>query len=200
MPTEKPAMIPTPSLDQLSEAAEEADRLVAAVRPGEWDAPTPCADWDVRALVGHLTGGNRHLAAALRGGAAGDARNNARVGAEGDDGDAAAAHRASVDDLLAAARAPGALERTVSIPFGTVPAALALHLRLTEFLVHGWDVARATGRPPRFPEPVVEQELAFGRAALAQLPPERRPFAPSQPVRDDAPAIDRLAALLGRRP
>lgn len=191
-------MMPTPSLDQLSEAAEEADRLVAAVRPGEWGAPTPCADWDVRALVGHLTGGNRHLAAALRGGAAGDAR-NAR-NAEGDDGDAAAAHRASVDDLLAAARAPGALERTVSIPFGTVPAALALHLRLTEFLVHGWDVARATGRPPRFPEPVVEQELAFGRAALAQLPPERRPFAPSQPVRDDAPAIDRLAALLGRRP
>ena len=185
-------MIPAPSLDQLTDAAEEADRLVAAVPPGEWDAPTPCTDWDLRALVAHLAGGNRRVAAGLRGEPFDEL---ADAG-----GPPAAAHRASVDALLAAVRSPGALERTVSIPFGTVPAPMALHLRLTELLVHGWDVARATGQRAQFPEALVEQELAFSRAALAELPPERRPFAPARPVGDDAPALDRLVALLGRDP
>ena len=81
----------------------------------------------------------------------------------------------------------------------TVPAAVALHLRLTELLVHGWDLAIATGQPTvGLPEDVAEQELAFSRHQLTQLPPGRMPFAPPQPVDQDAPAIDRLAALLGR--
>lgn len=48
---------------------------------------------------------------------------------------------------------------------------------------------------------MAEQELAFTRRQIAELPPaavSRRPFAPPQPVPDDAPAIDRLVACLGR--
>ncbi len=66
-------------------------------------------------------------------------------------------------------------------------------------LVHGWDLARATGQAGSFPEPLVEQELAFSRAMLDTMPVSNRPFAPPEPVPDDAVAIDRLAALLGRR-
>ena len=189
-------MMPTPALDHLDAAAEEADRLVAAVPPGQWGDPTPCDGWDLRALVGHLTAGHRRVAAGLRGEEVTDAD-----GVDGDGGEGpAAAHRAGVDELLAAARAPGALDRTVSIPFGTVPAAMALHLRLVELLVHGWDVARASGGTARCPDAVVEEALAFRRAALAELPPEDRPFAAPRPVADDAPALDRLVALLGRSP
>jgi hypothetical protein len=50
-----------------------------------------------------------------------------------------------------------------------------------------------------FPEDVAEQELQFSRGAISQIPPGRTPFGPSQPVPEDAPAIDRLAGLLGRQ-
>jgi len=93
------------------------------------------------------------------------------------------------------------MEKIVTVPAGTVPGAVALHLRLTEHLVHGWDLARATGQATTgLPADLAEQELAFARVQLGKIPPDRRPFAPPQPVVDDAPAIDRLAALLGRRP
>jgi uncharacterized protein (TIGR03086 family) len=71
-------------------------------------------------------------------------------------------------------------------------------VRTVETLVHGWDLARATGRPTPFPDELVEAELAFSRDLLERIPEGRQPFAPSRPVADDAPAIDRLAALLGR--
>jgi uncharacterized protein (TIGR03086 family) len=78
---------------------------------------------------------------------------------------------------------------------------VALHLRLTELLVHGWDLAHATGQPTTgLPDDLAEQELAFSRVQLERIPPDRSPFAPPQPIDDAAPAIDRLAALLGRSP
>jgi uncharacterized protein (TIGR03086 family) len=90
------------------------------------------------------------------------------------------------------------MERPVTVPFGTVPGVVALHLRLTEILVHGWDLAHATGQTATFPDDLVEQELDFTRGKLADVPSNRSPFAPPQEVADDAPALDRLAACLGR--
>ena len=110
-----------------------------------------------------------------------------------------AAYRDSADAVVAAFGQPGALARTVEVPFGTVPGAVALHLRLTEVLVHGWDLAQATGQVAAFPQDLAEQELAFTRDALGALPPGRSPFAPPTPAPDTAPALDRLAACLGRR-
>jgi uncharacterized protein (TIGR03086 family) len=75
-----------------------------------------------------------------------------------------------------------------------------LHLRIAEALVHGWDLARATGRTVSFPDDVVEQEIAFSREFLPRVPPDRAPFGPSRPVPDDAAPLDRLVALLGRDP
>ena len=65
-------------------------------------------------------------------------------------------------------------------------------------LVHGWDLARATGQPASFPDDLAEQELAFSRHKLADIPAGRHPFGPPQPVAAEAPAIGRLAACLGR--
>src|SRR5919206_920840 len=114
------------TVDQLADALDRTGRLIAGIRSDQWHDPTPCTDWDVRAVVDHLVRGNASLAAAL---GAGDVSTT--------DYDQVAAR------LLEAVRQPGALDRTVTIPFGTVPGEFALHLRLTELLVHGWDIARA---------------------------------------------------------
>lgn len=89
------------------------------------------------------------------------------------------AHRASARELGAAFRRPGVLDDT-------------------EVLTHGWDLAHATDLPVSFPDDLAGRAIAFTGPALRQIPPERTPFAPPQPVADDAPVIDRLAALFGR--
>ena len=86
------------------------------------------------------------------------------------------------------------------MPAATLPGPAIVHLRTVETLVHGWDLARAIDRPAPFPEDLAEGELAFSGDLLGRIPEGRHPFGPSQPVDDDAPAIDRLAALLGRDP
>jgi uncharacterized protein (TIGR03086 family) len=183
--------MPADPIDQLAVAADVTGEIIAAVRADQWTAPTPCAGWTVSDLTAHVTGGNHLFASALRG-------EPPQPAAAGPDQDWPQAYQASVPGLLSAFRAPGALEKQVTVPFGTVPGTVALHLRITELLVHGWDLARATGQQPTFPAGLAEQELAFSQRALGELPPGRSPFAPPQPAGDDAPAIDRLAACLGR--
>lgn len=157
----------------------------------QWQDPTPCDEWCVRDLVAHVVNGNNRFAQA--------------VGGESDQpreveilDDLLEAYRHSVQNLLDAFRQPGVFERTVTVPLGSLPAGVALHLRITELLVHGWDLSRATHRDVVFPEDLAEEELAFSEKMLGQVPPDRRPFAPPQPVPDEASAIDRLASCLGR--
>ena len=186
------------TVDQLDSVHATVRPLVAAVGSDQWSARTPCADWDVRALVTHVVGGNRLFAAAVRGVPLAEARQELAGDQLGDD--PAAAYADAAAEVAAAFRAHGAPEGPVTIPFGTVPASVALHLRIAEALVHGWDLARATGRTVSFPDDVVEQEIAFSREFLPRVPPGRTPFGPSRPVPDDAPPLDRLVALLGRDP
>jgi uncharacterized protein (TIGR03086 family) len=183
----------TEPVDQLSVALDATGRVIAAVHDGQWAGPTPCPDWTTRDLVSHLITGNNAFASILRGQPPSAAQDTFRP-----DGDLLAAYRDSADAVLNAFSLPGALEQVVTVPFGAVPGIVALHLRITEMLVHGWDLARATGQPAAFPDDLAEQELTFTRGKLADIPAGRQPFAPPQPVPGGAAAIDRLAACLGR--
>jgi len=190
----------TAPVDELAQALRGTEQLVAAVRDEQWTRPTPCTDWKVRDLVNHLVGGNRLFAGILCGGQPPPLTDLPRLqGIDHLGDDPVAAYREAADALLAAFRQPGVLEQVFSVPVGPVPGIVALRLRIVEALVHGWDLARATGQPAEFPDDLAERELTFTRGKLADLPPNRRPFAPPQSVADDAPAIDRLAACLGRR-
>lgn len=192
---------------QLGRALTVGESLIVRVRPEQWGSATPCSQWSVRDLVTHLVRGNRLFADALRGaargGPAGSADDASDAGAAdagvADSGaDLPAAYRMSSESLVEAFGHPGALQQMVAVPFGTVPGIVALHLRITEALVHSWDLSRAIGQDPAWPDDLAEQELAFTRGKLADIAPGRSPFGPAQPVADDAPAIHRLAALLGR--
>jgi uncharacterized protein (TIGR03086 family) len=184
--------VDTSPLDQLARALDDTAAVVSGVREDQWDDPTPCSEWDVGDVVRHLVVGHRVFARALRGEPVG------AVPPEPPEGPLAAAYTTSAADMLEAFRAPGALDGEVTVPFGTVPGTVALHLRLVDALVHGWDVAVATGQRPGHDEGLAEQEIGFTRSFLTRIPPGRTPFAASVQAGDAAPALDRLAALLGR--
>src|SRR4051794_33211619 len=122
-------------LTPLATALSAAGRLVDALAGDAWDRQTPCSDWTVRQLVGHLVGGNRLVARALRGEELpppGQLGHRDPADQLGDD--PAAAWQESADGLLAAFALPGVLERTHTVPAGTLPGPALVHLRVVETL------------------------------------------------------------------
>ncbi|WP_349306659.1 TIGR03086 family metal-binding protein [Streptomyces malaysiensis] len=153
---------------------------------------SPCTDWNVRQMVDHLLAGQHTFAGVM-----GARRPLPALGPA--PGALKKAFRTSAAALVAAFEEPGALDRTVRAPIGEVPGAVALRLQTIEHLVHGWDLARAIGQKAMFDEATVERETEFARGLTARMPSgSGAPFAPSRTAPDDAPALDRLAALLGR--
>lgn len=187
----------TTPIDQLARALDATAPLIAGVGSDQWSNPTPCPEWNVRTLVNHLVSGNRMFAGILRGEPLERLRQLRESDQLGDD--PAGAYREAGADLQAAFSQPHVMERIFQAPVGSVPGVVLLHLRITELLVHGWDLARATGQPARLPEDLAEEELSFAQGQQApDVPRTGHPFGPVQPVAADAPAIDRLAAYLGR--
>jgi uncharacterized protein (TIGR03086 family) len=169
------------TVEQLTGISASVGALIAGIKADQWDDPTPCPEWNVRALVQHLSLGNIMDTSALL-----TRPPTRRELLAGFDETAAA--------LVEAFRPANAVDRILEVPFGRVSGLMALHLRLTEMIVHGWDLARATGQQVHFPDEVVEQELGFTAEALVGRPA----FAPAVAARGAAGALDRLVARLGR--
>jgi len=167
--------------------------LIDGIRPDQWAGATPCAAWTVRELVNHLVAGNLVFIAIL-----GDQQVPDRTADHLGD-DPPAAYRSSAVTLLAAFAQPGVADRIYQAPIGPAPGDTLLHIRITEALVHGWDIAQATSQHAAFPADVTEQELDISRRMLGGVPRTGR-FSPAHDLPADAPAIDRLAAFLGHRP
>jgi uncharacterized protein (TIGR03086 family) len=183
---------------QLAQVLDTTGIVVAGIRDHQWASPTPCSDWNVHALLNHLVVGNHLFAALLREQTTlEEARGLPPTDLLGDR--PLDAYRDSAAAVVDAFGHPGVLRRTVTVPLGVVPGPVALHLRITEVLVHGWDLARATGQGICVPDDIVEQELAFALDALPALATDWSPFAAPQPVDAEALPLDRLAATLGRR-
>lgn len=193
--TTQPVADPRPVF---ARALDQAEQQVAAVGADELGNRTPCADYDVRALLGHMIGVLHKIA---RVGAGADARDVPDViGGIADDGwvDAFAEIRDEVERVWAGDET---LDRMVTLPWATLPGRVALDAYTHEFTVHSWDLAHATGRLAELDPDLAVQALdAFPRFA----PPEERsgqgPFAPAVPVPNDADAYTQLAAYLGRQP
>ncbi len=105
-------------------------------------------------------------------------------------------HDTTASLLLAFSR-PGVLERQYQGPLGSASGGDRLQIRLYDLLAHSWDLAQATGQPVDMPNDLAEQSLAFARMQLAGQSRQGR-FGPAQNARENAPAIERLVAFLGR--
>lgn len=178
-------------------ALEQFRTFVATVDDTQWTSPTPCEGWDVRALVNHVTAENLWVEPML------DGRTVADVSEvpEGDvlGPDPLGAYTSSATAAATAADRPGATTTTVHVSYGDIPGEDYLAHRLVDLVVHGWDLAVATGQDARLPDELVEPALATVEPVAAGLS-DSPAFGEPVPVADGAPAIDRLVGLLGRDP
>lgn len=108
--------------------------------------------------------------------------------------------RAAAAELVAAVRA-GAASRPLRIGEAAMPGELALGMILWEYLVHGWDLARATGQQWSPSGDAAAESLAFAPGMLTEdFQGEGKEFASPVSVPEDATAMDRLLGLSGRDP
>ena len=175
-------------------AIAEARRVVVGVRPEQLTGPTPCADWDVRALLNHMVGGNRLVAALVAGEPPPDRA------ADFVRDDPAAAFATTAERADSALRTEGVRQRLFRLPFGEVPGSAFAGMRFVDLLIHTWDLATATAQPTDLDPELCETALAMARVRMADAPRQPGgPIGPEVPVPADAPPCDRLAGYLGRR-
>jgi uncharacterized protein (TIGR03086 family) len=126
--------------------------LVADVGADQWAAPTPCSDWDVRTLVNHVVGEERWAVPLMEGRTIAEVGDTLDGDLLGDDpyGAASSAARAAEE---AAARP---IDK-VHLSYGDEDPGEYLRQLAADHLVHGWDLAVATGAPPRMDAEVVDE-------------------------------------------
>ncbi|MGQ0716785.1 MAG: TIGR03086 family metal-binding protein [Pseudonocardiales bacterium] len=184
------------TLSQFGFAMGEFDRRVRAVRADQWGDPTPCTEWDVRALVDHLVVEQLWAPLLLDGATMEDVGDRFDGDQLGDD-PVAAWERAAAASREAFA-APGALRRSVALSYGDRPADEYCQEMTMDLTVHAWDLARGIGADERLDEELVRDVLGFIEPRVEELVGTGL-FAQPVAVGEDATAQTRLLALLGRR-
>jgi uncharacterized protein (TIGR03086 family) len=185
----------------LEPAARRLGALVRAVPDDALDGPTPCPDYRLGDLLEHVGG----LAFAFRAAATKDLTGVTGAGPAGDASRLPPDWRERIpEDLVAMAEAwrdPEAWTGMTQAGGIDLPGEVAGLVALDELVVHGWDVARASGQPYDVGPAELEAVRGFV-GPMADAPPEQRAglFGPPVAVPDDAPELDRLVGLTGRNP
>jgi uncharacterized protein (TIGR03086 family) len=178
-------------------ALEATGRIVATIRSDQWTSPSPCEGWDVRALANHVVSGNL-WAAEL---AAGKTIDEVGERLDGDvlGADPSGAYNESAKAAARAFEAPGALEAPCAVSYGPVPGSVYIGHRFIDVLIHGWDLAAATGQDATI-EPALVAACAQIVAPQVELLQGSGMFGETAKVPADADDQTRLLVTLGRRP
>jgi uncharacterized protein (TIGR03086 family) len=180
------------------------------VVPGEMTLPTPCADWNLAALLAHLAASMADLEAAIRTGHLDlDAADLAvpepdpavlepdDADPEPDDADPVEVLRDRAANLLFACYAHHGPDRFVLVGGLPLPTGIVACTGAVEIAVHGWDISAARGRGSPIPAALASRMLRLGPLLVTG-----REGLFGAPVRVPAQATpgDRLVAYLGRIP
>ncbi len=168
---------------------------LAAVRPGQLDLATPCQSWKVSELINHVVGAQHFFLAVVEG--------SPPSGAQQDF--AAGDYLAAFDDistrLVAAFAADGVMDKVLTAPFGQMPGRAFIGFAVNDTFVHGWDLAKSTGRSTDLAPELAAGVLAGVKSTIpAAMRGEdgKMPFGPIQEAPAGASNADQLAAFLGR--
>lgn len=170
------------------------------VREDQRSESTPCAEYDVATLTGHIVGWLENFAGGF---AAADGQcPQADVTGVQVSRDEAEPRIRRAAESLDASLADGAAERDLVIEGqGGMPGEMALSMMLAEYIIHGWDLAVATGQDWSADDRAVADSLTFLQGMVT--PESRGPggmFGEEVEVAEDAPVLDRLVGFAGRDP
>lgn len=184
-------------ITELHDRALDATRdIVAGIGGDQWELPTPCEEWNVRELVNHIVSGHlwaSELAAGKTIDDVGDAFDGDVLG-----DDPLAAYEQAAKLAGEVFKGDGVLEQPAAVSYGPVPNEIYCGHRFVDTLVHGWDLAKATGQST-----TLDAELVQG--AIEVVEPQRElmvasgAFAGDVEAPDDADPQTKLLAWLGRR-
>ena len=179
---------------------EVTGRVVDNIEPDQLENPSPCAAWTVRDVLNHITGGAEMFAICVRDGSVpdemlGELLTGDRLG----DDYKASFHRAA-DTANESFAIPGAMDRIVKLPFGEMPAGMALNIAIFDVTTHAWDLAKATGQSTHLDPEVAATAYQVAQGMLSDDLRNAGLFGPAVEVTDDLAPADRLAAFAGRTP
>lgn len=178
-------------LEAVTRVQDTVGALVRATGPDQFGLPTPCEDWTLRDLLNHLVWENIIWGGLAQGTPPADGHGRDHLG----DSHIAAFTTAGAT-ARDAFRQPGMLGRS----FGPAPGRRVVEQLLIELLVHGWDLATALGRDRDLEAGIARAALPVVREIYGDLPRTGGgSIAPAQPAPERAPALDQVAAFLGRR-
>ncbi len=185
------------ALDLHRAGVEFARSVVAGIGDDQWDLPTPCTDWNVRDLVNHLVSEDLWVPELMAGKTIDDVGDRFTGDVIGDD-PVAAQHASS--GAAQEAFDGGSLDQIVHLSFGDVPARILCVQRASDLVVHGWDVAAATGQDADVDPAVTDALYAINEPMITPEVRQMGIFGPAVEVGEDASSLDRLVAFLGRDP
>ncbi|RJQ72963.1 TIGR03086 family protein [Pseudonocardiaceae bacterium YIM PH 21723] len=172
-----------------SRATAAVAPIVQEVSPADLDLPTPCAGWNLAALLAHMIGQNHGFAVAVTGDAPPIAFSPRPFSAD--------AYRASTHVLTKAFAAADPDRPVLLAEFGghRLPLYTVIGAHFLDTLIHGWDVATALDGEVDYPAELAAAVLTVAR----QIPDGTPSFAPGLPVADGASDWERALALCGRK-
>lgn len=182
----------------MKQVVASTDKVVKQTEPSQLGLPSPCTEWTVRDVINHITGGATMFAVCVEEGSVPDDLLGKLMAGDNLGDDYVGSWAAASSRAIAAFEEPGALDKMVKLPFGEMPAGVALNIAVFDVLTHAADIATATNQTID-DTALVETALEMGHQMIG--PDLRAPgiFGPEQPAPDGATPTVRLLAFAGRK-
>lgn len=175
-------------------------KVISGIDSAEWTAPTPCPEWTVRDLLNHVVGAVRCYALAVADKPIGEFNPLETAPELIGDVSPASAYDEAAADCAAAFKKRGDLEGRIQL-WGAEPspATFVWQIVVGDVLLHGWDLASATGQTYDIDDHTAEE---VWRVFKGNLPEGVRgvAFGPEVEAPLGASPLDRLVAYSGRQP
>ena len=183
-------------MTRLQASIDQTRPIVAATTPDQFGASTPCPDWDVQALANHLLGALVMFRdVASKGGADMALYQLDHIG-----GDLLGAYDGLSAETVDAWKSGDKADGMANMPWGEMPASLALQMLADDVVVHGWDLARSTGQQVDWDQALAGETFEFAQTMFASPEIRSGSFGDPVVVADGADAMSKLVAFLGRTP
>ena len=186
------------SVALMKQVIANADEVVKGTNASQLGVQSPCTEWTVRDVINHITGGATMFAVCVEQGSVPDDLLGQLMGGDNLGDDYVKSWLAASSRAVSAFEAPDALQKMVKLPFGEMPAGVALNIAVFDVLTHAADIATVTGQTID-DTALLETALEVGHQMIG--PDLRTPglFDPEQQAPEGASPTTRLLAFAGRK-